>query len=111
VYPHPALLSLTRSGYRLPYKVSKSKTYWPDAPVAERIERLLRQHRAILSALAREMGEIPLPIPQPHAVHSLAQLKRYEDALDALICGWVGTRYLAGRILAYGDGEAAIWVP
>ena len=30
VYPHPALIILTEASYRLPYKVSRSRKYWPD---------------------------------------------------------------------------------
>ena len=40
---------------------------------------------------------------------TIASLKRYEDALDALICAWVGTEYLAGRLRAHGDATAAVW--
>jgi predicted RNase H-like nuclease len=40
-----------------------------------------------------------------------AALKRYEDALDALVCGWVGIEYLGGRCTAFGDTAAAIWTP
>ena len=36
VYPHPALVELTSARERLPYKASKTKTYWPsDPPSAE----------------------------------------------------------------------------
>ena len=38
-----------------------------------------------------------------------AGLKRFEDALDALICAWVGIDYLAGRARPYGDTSAAVW--
>ena len=34
-----------------------------------------------------------------------------EDALDALIGGWVGIKYLEGDCTAYGDESAAIWIP
>ena len=52
-----------------------------------------------------------LELPEPVAVKSLAALKRYEDALDALVCAWVGVEYLGGRTLPLGDGDAAIWCP
>jgi tetratricopeptide (TPR) repeat protein len=32
-------------------------------------------------------------------------------ALDALVCAWVGAKYLVGEVAVYGDAEAAIWVP
>ena len=50
-------------------------------------------------------------LPGPNSCKTLAGLKSYEDALDALVCAWVGTEYLAGRATAYGDCDAAIWVP
>jgi hypothetical protein len=31
--------------------------------------------------------------------------------IDALVCAWVGMKYLAGEAVAYGDETAAIWVP
>jgi predicted RNase H-like nuclease len=42
---------------------------------------------------------------------STSGLKRYEDSLDALVCSWVGAKYLLGEAEPYGDGTAAIWVP
>jgi predicted RNase H-like nuclease len=39
----------------------------------------------------------------------LAHLKRYEDALDALICSWIGIEYLDGKLRAHGDATAAVW--
>lgn len=41
---------------------------------------------------------------------TLAELKRHEDAMDALLCAWAGARYLAGRARAHGDDTAAVWV-
>jgi predicted RNase H-like nuclease len=42
VYPHPALLALLAREYRVPYKVSKSKKYWPQATVEERMTSSLQ---------------------------------------------------------------------
>jgi predicted RNase H-like nuclease len=50
-------------------------------------------------------------LPDAARVPSLAHLKRYEDALDALVCAWVGVCALNGSARAYGDDAAAIWVP
>ncbi len=50
--------------------------------------------------------DFALPGPRP-----FARLKRYEDALDALVRAWVGIEYLAGRTRAFGDADAAIWTP
>ena len=48
VYPHPALLALLGRDMRVPYKVSKSCSYWPGARIEVRIARLLAEFEAIL---------------------------------------------------------------
>lgn len=111
VYPHPALLSLLQRPKRVPYKVSKSRTYWPAESVAARISHLLDEFIAIRQALGAAFHGLTLELPEPNAVRSLSALKRYEDALDALVCAWVGVEYLAARTLPLGDGDAAIWCP
>lgn len=111
VYPHTGLLYLLDLDYRLPYKVSKSLKYWPGSSVNERNRRLLRQFERIYAALEAELGPIPFELPAIDDVPTLSFLKRFEDALDALICAWVGIEYLSGRARAYGDRDAAIWVP
>lgn len=111
VYPHPALLSLLSRPRRVPYKVSKSSTYWPKISATARIEELLIQFRQIQEALVAYFGNIALPLPSSDQVKHLASLKRYEDALDSLICAWVGAEHLAGRTVPLGDDTAAIWCP
>lgn len=111
VYPHPALLKLTDSDYRIPYKVSRSTKYWRGTTVAERIVRILSEFDNIYRALEAELGKLPFALPKPEAVTTLSRLKRYEDALDALACAWVGKQHLLGQTLPYGDENSAIWVP
>jgi predicted RNase H-like nuclease len=111
VYPHPALLRLLGAPYRLPYKVANRRKYWPDATPAERLARLLQRLDEIRCALQREIDSVPLEVPPLADIASAASLKAVEDALDALVCGWIGIRYLAGRCRAYGDDTAAIWIP
>ncbi|MGH9472704.1 MAG: DUF429 domain-containing protein [Terriglobales bacterium] len=100
VYPHPALLDLVGSPCRVPYKVSRSRVYWPGATVKKRIENLLEQFAKIGDALRRIFGDTQIPLPEPSEVSTLSHLKRFEDALDALISAWVGLSgvpELAGR--------------
>jgi predicted RNase H-like nuclease len=111
VYPHPALLTLLNRTWRVPYKISKTGKYWPGAPVPDRLRNLLQEFHAILAALQQQIAGIPDLLPPIGQVTSFSSLKRYEDALDALVCGWVGMTYLAGQAMAYGDDTAAIWVP
>jgi predicted RNase H-like nuclease len=111
VYPHPALMTLTGASYRLCYKVSRSRKYWPDSTPAERRANLLVQFQRILSALNNEIRDIPIELPDPTSAVPISGLKRYEDSLDSLVCAWVGMKYLEGEAVAYGDHTAAIWIP
>ncbi len=111
VYPHPALMTLTGANYRLCYKVSRSRRYWPNSTPAERRANLLGQFHRILSALKDEVRDIHLELPDAASAVSTSGLKRYEDSLDGLVCAWVGAKYLEGTASPYGDHTAAIWVP
>ena len=111
VYPHPALMTLTGAGGSLPYKVSRSRRYWPKSSPAERRAKLLTQFAQIASALKGEIRDIPIELPDPDITISTSGLKRYEDSLDALVCAWVGAKYLLGEAVPYSDCSAAIWVP
>ena len=84
VYPHPALLTLLEADYRLAYKVSRSRKYWPNTSLQRRTENLFEVFQTIYAGLARELKALPpgfIPAPPYPA---LAFLKRYDDALDAL---------------------------
>lgn len=110
-YPHPALLALIDSEKRVPYKVSKSKKYWPRSGIEERKQNLLKSFEGILDRLSSRISDIQLELPSAGNVPTLSFLKRYEDVLDALVCCWVGIETLAGHAVSYGDDEAVIWVP
>lgn len=111
VYPHPALLKLLGVSWRVAYKVSKSNRYWPRTTVEARISLLRTEYNRILKTLSQTIHGIESILPEVPMVSALANLKRFEDAVDALVCGWVGICYLRGGIKAYGDAAAAIWVP
>ncbi len=111
VYPAPALLCLLGCGYRVPYKVARTLRYWPDLGRQERAERIIREFSGIHEGLSEVICGIRPFVPQLPYSGTLSSLKRYEDALDSLVCAWVGARYLEGRAEAFGDDDAAIWVP
>jgi predicted RNase H-like nuclease len=96
---------------RVPYKVSRAAKYWPQETRPERIRRLLEQQQLILAALGKQISAIELLLPDPGDVRSYAELNQYEDALDALMCAWVGLGYLEGAALPYGDARASVWCP
>lgn len=111
VYPHVSLLALVGAPFRLPYKVAKSLKYWPGTSLDDRIERLLGEFATILGILRQHIQDIPLALPTPSEISSLSALKRYEDAIDALVCAWTATRFYQSQATPYGDDSAAIWVP
>ena len=111
VYPHPALLRLLHLDYRLPYKVANSRRYWPNTGIAHRKEQLVTSFHRIYRALLAGITDIPEFLQRIPENAPLNALKRYEDALDALICAWVGACYLEGRAQCFGDAASAIWVP
>lgn len=111
VYPHVALLGLMGVEERVPYKASKARKYWPHVAPTDRKRLLVELWAKILTQLRGQIEGIDLPLPTKPEELSLNHLKRFEDALDALICAWVGIEYIEGRALPLGDGTAAIWVP
>jgi predicted RNase H-like nuclease len=111
VYPHPALIELAQAPFRLPYKASKTAKYWPGATLPERRTRLLSQWVAIIAALEPHIDGIANALPPPAPGSTGRSLKAYEDALDAIICAWIGICALDGLARPYGDDDSAIWVP
>ncbi len=109
VYPHPAVMMLLEASYRVPYKASRAGKYWPGRSVKERVLAICAELRRIEQALQQRIREIPQIVPAE--VATLSMLKRYEDALDAAVCAWVGVCYLENRIEGFGDEDAAIWIP
>jgi predicted RNase H-like nuclease len=111
VFPHTALLSLLGRQERVRYKVSKASKYWPNLPTSQRRHLILQELCAIRTGLQAEFGLFDLPLPAVGTITTQRMLKRFEDALDALICAWVGTRYAEKNAVAFGDSTAAIWCP
>lgn len=106
VFPHAAAIALLGATYRVPYKLARVTQYWPDQPAAHRRRALLAQWTKLRRALTAQVGELALRVP---ATGTLAALERYEDALDAALCAWIATEYLAKRLRPYGDRTAAVW--
>lgn len=105
VFPHAAAIALTGASMRVPYKLARAAQYWPGLDRAARRRALFARWASLRRGLARTIcGGLPRVSPRTH-------LKSYEDALDALICAWIGIEYLADRVRAHGDGTAAIWLP
>jgi predicted RNase H-like nuclease len=111
VYPHPALVHLAKATERLPYKLSRIRSYWPAVTVAERKALLFKEWSRILTLLDARIGGVAKALPLPHVEASGAELKGYEDKLDAVVCAWVGICALQGNATPFGDRHSAIWIP
>jgi predicted RNase H-like nuclease len=113
VYPHPALLHLLDKDFRFKYKIGRASEYWPEKSPADRRRRIVKNWHKILDQLSLTINKIDLPLPSKTELENFpsTSLKRFEDAIDALVCGWVGVKYLEGDCAAYGDESAAIWIP
>jgi predicted RNase H-like nuclease len=113
-YPHPAIIELLGLDERLKYKVSKRKKYWPDLDsraswiaIARELDRLRANLDKCISGVAKWMPPAKSLISQGR----LSKMKGYEDAMDAIVCAWIACEFLAGRCVAYGDADSAIWLP
>lgn len=111
VYPHPALIELTNAERRLPYKEGKIGKYWPDLSVHDRRVKLLEQWSIIVVHLEMHIAGVAAALPPPTSQAPKRTLKAFEDALDAVVCAWVGICALEGRAVPFGDENSAIWVP
>jgi len=111
VYPHPALVELTGAQERLPYKVSRARSYWPLMTPAERRTRLIVQWSEIIDLLERDIAGVRTALPILKIEPSRVEMKAYEDALDAVICAWIAVCALDGRAKPFGDKNSAIWIP
>ena len=109
-YPHPAILSLIPElNKRLTYKVGKRKRYWPEATPDERRENLYKNLQILRTALSSHINlpkDYNLSIDAPFAL-----LKSFEDTLDALVCAWVGIKFMNKQCRAFGDALSSIWIP
>src|SRR5262249_39656908 len=108
---HTAIIELLGLSERLKYKAARARAFWPEASPGERRQRILEALRRILAGLRRDVRGDPFALPRATDVRALVTLKRFEDATDALVCAWVGIRYLERRATPLGDAHAAVWIP
>jgi predicted RNase H-like nuclease len=111
VYPHPALVELTGAAERLRYKISKANKLWPKLKPPERRKNLVEAWTEIGAALEQQIEGVTARLPVVKETASGLDLKAHEDALDAVVCAWVGVCALEGSAEAFGDTSSAIWIP
>ena len=113
-YPHPAVIELLNLDERLKYKVSKLQKYWPELEQPARWTNVVQQLDRLRTALNRQIKDVRKWLPPATALVKngrTSRLKGYEDALDSIVCAWIGCEFLADRCVAYGDADSAIWLP
>jgi predicted RNase H-like nuclease len=115
-YPHPAIIEMLGLCQRLPYKVSRRSRYSPGLRSEDRWLRIAQALDALRQGLAERIGGVESHIPSANSLLCQSKskartLKGIEDALDALVCAWVGWEYANGRTVPYGDAYSAIWLP
>jgi predicted RNase H-like nuclease len=96
---------------RLEYKVSKAGKYWPNKTSEVRYDNLLQNIESAWQALGKVIQQPVLLLVPLNCAKVLNHLKSYEDALDGVVCAWVGTKYLNSEVESFGDDKGAIWVP
>jgi predicted RNase H-like nuclease len=111
VYPHTALIEFLSAPRRLEYKAAKMGRYWPGSFAVERHKKLREVWRRIVEALESRMQGVSAALPPPAQDVRGWRLKAYEDKLDAVVCAAVAIACLDGHAKAFGDKNAAIWVP
>lgn len=113
-YPHPAIIELLQLNERLRYKVSKLQKYWPELDRTAQWKKVVRQLNRLRTALDEKIINVKKWLPSAASFFKngrAPRLKGCEDALDAVVCAWIGSEFLAGRCVAYGDEDSAIWLP
>ena len=98
-----AVRKLLGADYRVPYKLARAAQYWPERTPEARRRAITGKWRTIRRAIGERIAGVAMRVP------SRGPLKKYEDALDAVVCAWAGIEYLDGRALAHGDDTAAVW--
>ncbi|MGP4673297.1 DUF429 domain-containing protein [Agrobacterium salinitolerans] len=111
VYPHPALVELTKSEKRLPYKHSKIGNYWRSDPIPVRRAKLIDVWRFIVAHLDERIAGVADALIVPQANARAWEMKAFEDMMDAVVCAWIGICALEGDAIPYGDDSSAIWIP
>lgn len=108
VYPHVALLGLCRAERRLPYKLSKRAKNFRKLSPRKRLDAVMDEWSTIVGCLK---ARIDMQFDLDRGIAGLRLWKAWEDVIDAIVCCWVGSEWLSGRGVAYGNEDAAIWVP
>ena len=90
VYPHPALVELAQADRRLPYKISRMRSYWPIDNPSDRRLKLLHVWRRIIDLLQHQISGVcdalPLPLHLPSAQGLRRQARRRDLRVGCDLC-------------------------
>ncbi len=114
VYPLVGLVRLMNATVRPAYKTAKISKYYGDSVPSlskeQRMKRLLETWAEIITALGHEITNFHFDLPA-FPLRTVAELKSFEDKLDAIISAWVGACVIEKRADPYGNDDSAIWAP
>ncbi len=109
VYPHPALLELAQRQNVSATKPAKfAATGRADA--ATRKNSLFREWGRIVKLLDCQIAGVANALPPLPPNARGAEIKAFEDMLDAVVCAWSGFVRCTARE-TFCDGCSAIWIP
>jgi hypothetical protein len=81
-------------------------------PVApDVLDAARRIWRKIVEALDQRIEGVQAALPPPSDDERGCRVKAYEDKLDGVVCAAAAIACLNGDGKAFGDEDAAIWVP
>ena len=103
-------MELSRAPRRLPYKIGRIQSYWPLLTALERRAQLYRTWREIVSLLGQQIDGVAVHLPELNDGASSADMKSFEDKLDAIVCAWVAICCLEDKAVPYGDEGSSIWI-
>lgn len=85
VYPHVAIIEFFDCKERFQYKVQKTKDYWPNTSLNERLNNIISNLNILRNKIASVVSGIENFVPnlEPNDAYTINGLKGYEDLLDA----------------------------
>ena len=87
-----------------------NSSYWPLLTALERRAQLYRTWREIVSLLGQQIDGVAVHLPELNDGASSADMKSFEDKLDAIVCAWVAICCLEDKAVPYGDEGSSIWI-
>ncbi len=106
VYPHSATVALFDLDHVLKYKARRGRTLATRRAALDRLVELLAGLAAPSTLPRLHAGDGFAPLRREVAAAATgAALRRLEDPIDAIVCAYVGTLFLAGLACVIGDSE------